>query len=40
MIFEPAYHFAEKGTAAAAKPMETNLSANMQLRPRFPTATP
>jgi hypothetical protein len=39
MIFEPAYHFAEKETAAAAKPMETNLSANAQLRPRFPIAT-
>jgi hypothetical protein len=41
MIFEPAYHFAEKGmaAAAAAKPMETNLSANVPLRPRFPIAT-
>jgi hypothetical protein len=38
MIFEPAYHFAEKGTAAA-KVMETNLSANVPLRPRFPIAT-
>ncbi len=38
MTFEPAYHFAEKGTVAAAKPMETNLSANVQLRSRFPFA--
>jgi len=35
MVFEPAYYFAEKG---AAKPMETNLTANAPLRPRFPIA--
>jgi hypothetical protein len=40
MIFEPAYHFADKGTAAAVvKLTGTNRAANLQLRPRFPFPT-
>jgi len=30
MIFEPAYHFAEKETAAATRPTETNRASNLQ----------